>query len=595
MLSRKNLFQYFAISVFVLSLIYILAGGILSLGEGQEYPYLQSGVLLALMLLGWLLLNGGSGLIARIDPGRRLRDFPWTRGAETAFALLILIAAALLRIRVVQTMPMRPESDYRTYYEVAGLLARGALRTEGPGYCDYIALFPHVYGYPFALSLVFRIFGTSVEAALYFNVALSLLTVFLCWRTARLAGGRLCGAAALLLTALWPSQILYINMVASEYLFSFMLMFAMYLFVLSIRECGADARHPAAGVLLHVFLGGWLALTAAVRPMALLLIITIVICLLFERLRLPPRRTEDQPVSLVFLSRGWMRCFLVIAVYLGAGALISAGITNAVDRDLASGTTSFGYNLLVGLNVESEGGWNPEDADYLYAALDATGSASEAHLACRDLAIQRLRDVKGILNLFLRKFQELWMNDDYASTWNLLFMKQQGTLTASRESFLYAARGAGNIFYLLALSLAAMEGIYLWRRGAGLAYPFLLMFLGTAAMHLFVESQNRYHFHALYMLAMLAAFGARDICGESRARVLERLKERRSLAQQKQEDAMKKEALLREEQHLAELRRQAMQSRFDLRDALEKGYVTVRVSGAYADKAEADDSAPDDR
>ena len=586
MLSRKNLFQYFAISVFILSLIYILAGGIFSLGQGQEYPYLLSGVFLALLLLGWLMLNGGSSLIARVDPNRRLREFSWMKGAEIAFALIVLAAAAILRIRVVQTMPMQVESDYKTYYEIADLLVRGTLRTEGPGYCDYISLFPHVYGYPFALSLVFRIFGTSVKTALYFNVALSVLTAFIAYRTARLAGGRLCGAAVLLLTAFWPSQILYINMVASEYLFSCMLMFAMYLFVKSIKDYDSDTEHPTAGVVLHVLLGAWLALTAAVRPMALLLIITIVICVGFERLRLPVRLTKDQPVSLVFLSKGWMRCFLIIAVYAALSALISIGISNTIDRDLASGTTSFGYNLLVGLNTESEGGWNQADTDYLYAALDATGSASEAHLACRDLAIQRLRDVKGILNLFFYKFQVLWMNDDYGTTWNLLFMNQQGTLTASREGFLYAVRGMGNVFYLLVVAFAAIEGIFLWKRGCGLAYPFLLMYLGTAAMHLLVENQNRYHFHALYMLAILAALGVRDICGASRVRVQQRLEERRTLAQQKQEDAMKEKALLQEEEHLTELRQEAMRSRFDMRDALETGFITVRVSQACLDEME---------
>ena len=174
-------------------------------------------------------------------------------------------------------------------------------------------------------------------------------------------------------------------------------------------------------------------------------------------------------------------------------------------------------------------------------------------------------------------------------------MDQQGTLTAPQESFLYTMRNVGNIFYLLVAAFAAIEGIFLWKRGCGLAYPFLLMYLGTAAMHLLVESQNRYHFHALYMLAILAALGVRDICEASRVRVQQRLEERRSLAQQKQEDAMKKEALMQEEEHLVELRQEAMQSKFDLRDALEKGYITVRVSKAYMDEAETGKPTADDK
>lgn len=583
MLPRKNVFGYFAVSVYVISIIYALAGGISSIGAGKEYPYLLGGAFLALLLCGWLLMNGASGLAARLDPDLRLREASWGKYLEALIVICVLAAAAAIRVYVVRTVPMEPESDYKTYYEVAEYIARGTLTTQGTGYCDYISLFPHVYGYPYVLSLVFRIFGVSVAAALYFNVVLSVATVFLSYRAARTAGGRLCGLAALFLTAFWPSQIIYINMVASEYLFSFMLMLAVYLFVKSLRDDSGDIKHPVTGVLLHAFLGGWLALTAAIRPMALLLLITIFICIGFEKLRLPVRATKDQPVSLLILSKGWMRCCLVVVIYLGINGLITIGVTNAVDRDLVSGGASFGYNLLVGLNAESEGGWNQEDADLLDTVLAQTGSATQAHAACLDLAVQRLSNVEGTANLLFLKFQNLWMNDDYGATTNLVAMEGQGTLTDGMRGFLYAVRDWGNVFYLLIAALAAVEGIFLWRNGPGLAYPFLLMYLGTVAMHLLVESQNRYHFHALYMLAILAALGVRDVCEASRVRVQQRLEERRRLAEREREDAEKKEALLREEETVRQLREEAMRSGFNMTDALEKGYVTVRVSGIYAE------------
>ena len=583
MLSRKNAFEYFAISVFVISLIYALAAGVIALGDGQEYPYLQGGIFLMLLLGAWLALNTGVALVARLDPQRHLRGAAKTRVGEKALVAFVLAVGTALRLLVVWNLPMQVASDYKTYYDIADLIAKGTLRTDGPGYCDYIAMFPHVYGYPCVLSLLFRIFGTSVCTAQIFNVVLSMLTVFLVYLTAKLAGGRLCGLVALVLSAFWPSQILYVNMVAGEYLFSFMLMVGLYVFVDTVKDLSRDARHPVTGVLLHVFLGIWLAMTAAIRPMALLLLVTVAICTLFERVRIPVRLTKDQPVSLVFLSKGWMRCITVIAVYLLTSALITVGITNAVDKDLASGTTSFGYNLLVGLNTESEGGWNQEDADYLYATLEETGDATQAHMACRDLAIKRLGDVKGILNLFLYKFQVLWMNDDYGTTWNLLFMDQQGTLTPELESFLYWIRGWGNIFYLLVLALSLVAGVTFWQKGASLAYPFMLMYLGTVAMHLLLENQNRYHFHTLYMLAILAAFGVRGVCEAGRVRVQQRQEERRLIAKQKREDAQKREALLLEEENLIRLRREAMNSRFDMESALKKGYITVRVSKACED------------
>ena len=587
-MSRKNAFQYFAVSVLIASLFYALASGIAALGEGQAYPALQGGAVLAMLLGGWLLLCIASGLAARRYPRGALREAAWTKRAEAAAVALVLIAATALRLFAVRALPMQTASDYRTYYEIAELIAKGTLRADGPGYCDYIALFPHVYGYPFALSRVFRLFGISVAAAQGFNVALSVLTVFLTYRAARMAGGRLCGMVALMLTAFWPSQIVYVNMVASEYLFSCMLMLALCVFIRTVRVPPRDVEHPAVCALLHVFLGAWLALCAAVRPMALLLVITIVLCVGAERFPLPARRTADLPVSLRFLSRGWLRCLAVVAAYMAVSGLITVGVTNAVDRDLAQGTTSFGYNLLVGLNAEAEGGWNQADSDYLYAALEETGDATRAHAACRDLALKRLADVKGTLNLFLRKFQALWMNDDYGATWNLLFMGQQGTLTPERESFLFAVRSWGSMLYLLSIGLAIAGGIGFWQKGAGLGYPFLLMVLGTMAMHLLVESQNRYHFHALYMLAVLAAFGVKSACEGSRLRERQRQQERRRLDGEAREDEKKREALLREEEHLTALRREAMGCRFDLEDALQKGLVTVRVTRACQGAQEAE-------
>ena len=110
---------------------------------------------------------------------------------ECIIACGVLAASAVVRIWCVRNLPMQPESDDKTYYEIANLLKEGTLLTDGPGYCDYVAMFPHVLGYPYALSIVFRLFGTSVLTAQYFNVALAVGAVFLTYRIARRLGGRI--------------------------------------------------------------------------------------------------------------------------------------------------------------------------------------------------------------------------------------------------------------------------------------------------------------------------------------------------------------------------------------------------------------------
>ena len=588
---KKNAFGYFVNILFLMGVLYALVCGISDLGTGREYPYLLRGAFFLLLLLFWCLLNAMAAVAARFE----WEDLSKTKKRvlntmEALFAAAVLFAAGWVRLEAIRNLPMQPASDYKTYFEIGDYLNKGTLTKSGTGYCDYIAMFPHVYGYPSFLSWLFRHFGTKVSVAQYANLVLSVGTVFLTYRTGRLAAGRMAGLTALVLSAFWPSQVLYSTMVASEFMFSFLFMLGIYLFVLSMKSCTADMRHSVLGVLLHIAIGVSLGLCAGVRPMALIAVITIVICIFPQRLFLPAEKEEQPSISLMILSRGWMRCLIILLCYVMITTATNMTIRQTVDRELASGTTSFGYNLLVGLNAQSEGGWNQEDAAYLYDTYDKTGDAGQAHLACRDLAIQRLtRDPESIFNLFLRKYHVLWGNDDYGGTWNLVFLDEQGNLTPEREQFLYSSRDWGNLYYLLCLAFAGIAGIFLWKKGNDVEYVFILIFVGTVGMHLFVESQNRYHFHALYMFALLAGCAVDGIYRLNRSKVL-RLREEKEAAREelcrKQERIQK---MHQDEAELTRLREEAMQSKFDMKDALERNLIRVSVSQAYQQEEKKDE------
>ncbi len=588
---KKNAFGYFVHILFLVGILYALVCGIGDLGTGREYPYLLRGGFFLLLLLLWCLLNAMAAVAARFE----WEDLSKTRKRvldimEGLFAAAVLVAAGWVRLEAIRNLPMQPASDYKTYFEIGDYLNRGTLTKAGTGYCDYIAMFPHVYGYPSFLAWLFRHFGTKVSVAQYANLVLSVATVFLTYRTGRLAAGRMAGLTALVLAAFWPSQVLYSTMVASEFLFSFLLMLGVYLFVLSMKVCTPQMRHPVLGVLLHIAIGVCLGFCASVRPMALIAVITIVLCIFTQRLFLPAEKEEQPSISLMILSRGWMRCLIIILCYVLITTATNMTIERTVDRKLASGSTSFGYNLLVGLNAQSEGGWNQEDATYLYDAYDRTGDAGQAHLACRDLAIQRLtRDPESIFNLFLRKYHVLWGNDDYGGTWNLVFLDEQGNLTPERESFLYSSRDWGNLYYLLCLAFAGIAGIFLWKKGNDTEFVFVLIFVGTVGMHLFVESQNRYHYHALYMFALLAGCAVDGIYRMNRAKVLKLREEKEAARAKLREKQERIRKMHQDELELTQLREEAMQSKFDMKDALERNLVRVSVSQAYQQEDKKDE------
>ena len=120
-------------------------------------------------------------------------------------------------------------------------------------------------------------------------------------------------------------------------------------------------------------------------------------------------------------------------------------------------------------------------------------------------------------------------------------------------------------------------------------YVFILIFVGTVGMHLSVESQNRYHFHALYMLALLAGCAVDGIYKLNRSKVLKLREEKeaaRELLRLKKERIDK---MHQDEAELTRLRAEAMQSKFDMKDALERKLIKVSVSQAYQQEEHKDE------
>ncbi len=272
----------------------------------------------------------------------------------------------------------------------------------------------------------------------------------------------------------------------------------------------------------------------------------------------------------------------MVLAYMAVSSVLNTDIELTINKSTPSFSQSFGYNLLVGLNQESSGGWNEEDSRYLYENLERTGSPIEAQIACRNLAFKRLSaGPGGLFNLFIKKYELLWENDNYGADWNLAFLKEQNELTPDREVFLNQAKSASQIVYMVAVLFSFLTLIYLLQRKASSLYVLVLVYLGTAAMHLMVESQNRYHFHILPVFIIIASVGIKYIFENAVTFVNTSDWER----QQKKEQQIREETVLKQfelEEHKAiEQRYKTMTNAFDMQSAILNGNVTVTVSEAY--------------
>ena len=579
---EKNWFYYLCVSFSIVGMLYIIVCGFVSLGAAQEYPYYAKGLLLFGIFALWMLLQLTAIISARFRLPERLSESKkWIRILEAIIVILVLAAAFVIRLLVIWKVPMDPESDYKTYYEIAVLLKDGTIQKLGKGYCNYIAMFPHIMGYCYLLKTAFQIFGTSVMVGKYLNLFFATATVFFTYKIGRKLGGRITGMIALIACAFWPSQILYITMLSAEYAFTFFLFACIWLFLSLVKDYDYTTKKAIQAVVLHGVLGILIALTAAIRPMALILLFAIIICIFPQKMKMPDIPRNDIPLMLRLLEKGWLRCIIIIIPYMILSGIITTNIELTVDRTLPSSSESFGYNLLVGLNTDSIGGWNDADAKLLYDSMEKTGSAAQAHITCRDLAFTRLTsNPKGIINLFMNKYELLWGNDDYGTTWNIVFLKEQGNLTTERSDFLYKIKDYNDILYIVLIFFSIMAMIYAWGKEGSFSYILILLYLGTVAMHLFVESQNRYHYFVLQVFMILAAMGIQFIFREANEKADRiRVNEKRRLEQS--EVVLQIEEPVKEEEVPVREMEEPIRA-FNMQEALKKGHIIMTVTPSCA-------------
>lgn len=584
---KKNWFYSFCIAFSAIGLLYIIVCGFMSLGKGQEYAYFPKGLLILGLFGVWMITQFFATVSSRLGLSEKLSSQKrWVRVLEYLFVIVIMAAGLLVRLYVLNWIAIPPKADYKTYYEIAQLLHEGTLQKAGKGYCDYIAMFPHVLGYAFILSKLFGFTGVSVSAGLYLNVFFSMGTVFIIYKIGRKVGGRIAGLIALVGCAFWPSQVIYINILSAEYSFTFFLYASVWLFLSLVMDYGAESKHSVRGFILHFVLGAMIAITAAIRPMALILLIAIILVLAPQKTKMPAgKNINDIPLTVRALGKGWIRLILILIPYLIISTIITTNEELAIDRTLPSSSASFGYNLLVGLNTESEGGWNQEDKDLLYNTMEETGSATQAHITCRDLAfIRLLNNPKGIFNLFILKYELLWGNDDYGATTNIMFLAEDNRLPEELEIYLYSFRDWNDVVYVIFVFLSLIAIIYLWKREGNWAVLLVLLYLGTVAMHLMVETQNRYHYFVIQVFIILGGMGVQFIFKDSKEKRKQfvSVQEEQEAIDQIEEMEQQQVAILDEKK--AELQKEVMENVFDMNSALEKGHVKMTVSQAYQEK-----------
>lgn len=445
---RKSIGDYLLLTLFSVGLVGALCASI-DFAASQNYlPALVGGryvLVISFTALAVLFLSKSAHKLLRNHKKLKTIVFIILCG-------LFVGTAIFLRCLVIQRIPIEPVEESLENYTIGLSLLNGETEQQ------YYALFPEKLGFPMLILWpTFAIFGASVRNALYANLVCSVISILLAGHIARRIAGRTGALVAVALMSLWPSHILFSNMVATEPSFTMLILLAadMMTSILDRRKGSLYDVAPSRMLGVMALLGIVLALAGAIRA-----------------------------------------------------------ISDIIGEQPASGLYASGYNLMVGLNTQSNGLWNETDSEFFAQAYDATKSATGAHQACMEVAAQRIQsEPENVLNLMVYKFRDLWRTDDFGIDWNLLWTEQQGTLTPELRSLLESIRPVGRVMYMAVLLFAALGAMEAWRRRLApnaMILICMLFFLGTALSHMLLETQVRYHYNMIPFLILLAAWTVRS-------------------------------------------------------------------------------------
>lgn len=390
---------------------------------------------------------------------------------ESDFILLSLGLAFVLRIAWITLIPTQLYADWKCYDEMAYHLSQ-VWRYEENG-------LPTAYqpiGYPLFLAVIYWIFGHHHFIVECVNVLLSLGICLLTYLIAKRLITPVCARLAFLILALFPSQIFFTNVLASEIIFTLLLLLAIYLL---LRQ---EAR---PSIYLSLGVGILLGLSILIRAVALLLPFVMV----FFYLKSKRRRG--------LLLRNAVLTFLIVFL-----TILPWMLRNKKVLGVFTIATSGGVNLYIGNSPMSSGGWVWQEENP-FKALSAPNEAENDRLGYK-LAVEFiLQDPWGFIWRGVKKEIFLFATDNSAIARELDLAAR-----SKRVDKFVVFNIIGQVYYLVILIFSA-GGVFLFMKGRWEKKPGFYLLGGILvywmSIHFIFFGVDRFHFPLVPILSIFAS------------------------------------------------------------------------------------------
>ncbi|MFF2483833.1 ArnT family glycosyltransferase [Paenibacillus sp. NPDC058071] len=400
-----------------------------------------------------------------------------SRLSRKMFLAVSLSLGFALRLAWIIWNPAPPESDFLFMYNAAVEAAAGNFSFSDTPY--YIS-FPYQFGFTMYEAAIIRLFGNHLIILKLLNVLLSVGTSVILYGLASRVFNESCGRITALAYLFYLPNIIMCSVLTNQHLSVFLFLLGCFLL---LREKNAIVYWLIAG--LAIGLGHLMRPIGTVYLAGIALFVLLV---LWQQWRGSLKRLAAMTAGKL---SGLILVYYLVQL-LASTALISSGVTQ---HSLFEGEKY--WKFMVGLNAETNGSWNMEDANYAnqYAFGD------ERHQAELVKIKERLEDKPELAALMARKLVLMWGSTDSSPFWSLQGLNQwelEKTLQ-QWERPMYVLMCAFGVFSMIAL----------WRtpgkRNEALLFMILIMlYIGA---HLLIENQPRYRLDFVPVLILLQSYG----------------------------------------------------------------------------------------
>lgn len=481
--SKESMMQDKKLARFIFTALTLGALAILLvIGASASKYYMAYGRSQVLLFMLLSLLSALAVLFA----GVKLR---WGTGLSArGFLVLVLVLTLLPRLFWVLSVRTEPYSDFLHLYNYGVAASQG----DFTHYVDFYGVFPFKFGFGFLVAGLFALFGAGTLVVPLYHVVLSLAMVILVYLVGKEVFSETAARASALFFALWPAQIMYNSVVAAENSFMVPFLGAIWLFVrfIKLRDTG---KTPYGLLILS---GVLIAAAQAFRPMAMILIPTFALYVLFF-ITFHQKFLRNLGIQALCI-------LLVAASYFISLKLISLPIKSLSGMDISR--SGSGFYLLVGSNHESKGRFNQED-HAIIAKYDF--DFEKVHEESQKIAMERITSDPGrFARLVVSKIGTMWNTDTYGYNWSIVSAKSGSRMENLIKTYPRAFYTLSDFFWLFVLALSAIGAGFAWIRKNPISVLFYLILGGLFVAYCFLEVQSRYHFPAVPILILMAGFGA---------------------------------------------------------------------------------------